>query len=318
MKILITGASGLLGVNLALQLSQHHEVVGVVNQHALPGASFKVVSSDLMQPGEVDRLLADEHPAWVINCAALANLEACEKAPGLARALNSELPGVVANAAKRIGARLTHISTDCVFDGVAGGYAEESPTNPLSLYAATKLEGEKQALQENPGALVARVNFYGFSLNGRRSLAEWFLNNLQAGNHINGFMDVEFSPLLVNDLAEVLIEMQQKQLSGIYHVVSRDSISKYAFGVELARAFGLDETLIRPISWKDAGLSAARSPHLTLSTEKLARDLGHAMPAVRSGLQRFHSLHQEGYARRVQSLGEAPATFPPKSDDTKE
>ena len=85
------------------------------------------------------------------------------------------------------------------------------------------------------------MNFYGWSLLGQRSLGEFFYYNLSAGAQVMGFTDVIFCPLLVNDLAELLLEMLEKDLHGIYHVVSREHQSKYSFGVMLARRFGLDE-----------------------------------------------------------------------------
>jgi dTDP-4-dehydrorhamnose reductase len=143
----------------------------------------------------------------VINCAALANLEACEAEPVLAGKLNSELPEKLAKYVARGGARLVHISTDAVFDGRLGGYREIDTPNPLSLYARTKLNGEQAVLAANSEAIVARVNLFGWSLSGKRSLAEWFFNNLSSGNSMLGFTDVFFCPLLANDLAKMLLMM---------------------------------------------------------------------------------------------------------------
>jgi dTDP-4-dehydrorhamnose reductase len=128
------------------------------------------------------------------------------------------------------------------------------------LYARTKLKGEQVVLAANPQALVARVNFFGWSLSGSRSLSEWFFNNLSAGNSIMGFTDVYFCPLLANDLAKILLKMLDIGAQGLFHVVSSECSSKYDFGVRLARLFDFDETLIRPALVSEAGLAAVRSP----------------------------------------------------------
>jgi dTDP-4-dehydrorhamnose reductase len=314
MRILVTGASGLLGINLALEAAQEglsrrsktgdgaHTVFGVVNRHALKTDAFTVLQADLLAPGELERTLEIAQPDWVIHCAALAIVDACEVAPELARAMNTELPGKLARLVARGGARLLHISTDSVFDGQRGSYREEDEPNPLGVYARTKLEGERTVAAENPRALIARVNMFGWSLSGSRSLAEWFFYNLQAGYRVMGFTDVYFCPLLVNDLAGILLRMLDMGLAGLYHVVSSECISKYAFGVALARRFKLDENLITPSSVQQAGLKAMRSPMLTLRSDKLSGTLGEPLPAISSGLEHFYNLYLHGYPQILREM----------------
>jgi dTDP-4-dehydrorhamnose reductase len=326
MRILITGVSGLLGLNLALSAAGRtsvtesagsNEIFGVTHQHILHNAPFHVLQADLLERGALERLLDTVQPDWVIHCAALANLDDCEADPDLAHRLNAELPGRLATLVAKGGARakpmrLVHISTDAVFDGVRGGYGEEDAPNPLGVYARTKLAGERAVTAADPLAIVARVNLFGWSLVGRRSLAEFFINNLSAGKKVMGFTDVYFCPLLANDLAGVLIHMLVTQLSGLYHVVSREATSKYDFGVAVARRFGLDEGLITPTPVAASELKAPRSPNLTLRTEKLAAALGRyraqswqnasPLPSWREGLERFYELYQEGYPEMLKQL----------------
>ena len=141
MRILITGASGLLGLNLALEAAAQNEVYGTAKDHLISTDAFTVLPSNLLAPGAVERLLDQSQPDWVIHCAALANVDACEADPVLARQLNTELPAQLAAHVARGGARLVHISTDAVFDGQRGSYTELDEPNPLGVYAQTKLEG---------------------------------------------------------------------------------------------------------------------------------------------------------------------------------
>ena len=238
----------------------------------------------------------------MINCAALAILDACETNPSLARQLNIELPKKLATIVARGGARLLHVSTDAVFDGERGDYLETDRPNPLSVYGLTKLEGEYAVAAANPNAIIARVNFYGWSLSGTRSLSEFFFNNLEAGRQIKGFTDVFFCPLLVNNLAHIFFDMLEKDLSGLYHVVSEECISKYEFGIALARQFDLDESLITPTSVDAAGLKAARSPKLTLRTDKLCSALGYTPPRIASGLKKFHELYLQHYPQKLKRM----------------
>ncbi|MCX8063171.1 MAG: SDR family oxidoreductase, partial [Anaerolineales bacterium] len=250
------------------------------------------------------QLLEQTLPDWVVHCAALADLEACEADPPLAKKLNTDLPAKLAEDVSKGGARLLHVSTDAVFDGQRGDYSEEDEPHPLSTYAKTKLAGERAVLAIDSDALVVRVNFYGWSLNGERSLAEFFFNNLSAGKEIPGFVDVFFCPLLANDLAQILLTMMQLNLKGLYHVVAPQAISKYEFGVQIAQAFDLDANLIRPISVTQAGLRAARSPKMTLSVAKLQKVFPQPLPTIQQGLQRFVALYREGYPERLRAMSQ--------------
>jgi len=309
MRILVTGASGLLGLNLALEAAKDHTVFGQVNSHSLRFSPFTVLEADLLAPGAgdcgatLDRLLEQAQPDWVIHCAALAIVDACEADPARARKLNTEVPGKLAELVARGGARLVHISTDAVFDGQRGGYIEEDEPNPLGVYAHTKLDGERAVAQANPQAIIARVNLHGWSLSGKRSLSEFFFYNLRAGKPVLGFTDVFFCPLLVNDLAHILVKMLAADLNGLYHVVSSDCISKYEFGIALARRFGLEERLISPASVASGGLKAARSPNLTLRTEKLASALRQPLPGISTGLEGLYTLYQQGYPQKLREFG---------------
>lgn len=302
MRILVTGASGLLGLNLALEASQQHEVFGSVYENEILTRSFKVLQSDLTEPGALEKLVDTCDPEWVINCAALANLEACEANPALAKKLNSELPEKLANYVAKGGARLVHISTDAVFDGTRGNYTEEDKPNPLSVYARSKLDGEQAVQHANPDAVIARVNIYGWSLSGRRSLAEWFVNNLSAENSIMGFTDVYFCPLHVKHLAKILLLMLERELKGMYHVVSSECCSKFDFGRRLAGLFSLDESLIEPYSVSDSDLTAARSRNLTLKAAKLNNALGVNTPGIDTGLEEFFNEFEIGYPGFIQGM----------------
>jgi len=302
MRILITGTGGLLGSNLALEAASDHTVFGVDRSCPQKTEAFTPVVADLLDPGALERILDDSQPDWVIHCAAQANVDACEHDPDNARELNTELPRKLAHHVARGGARLLHVSTDAVFDGQRGEYTEKDSTNPLNVYAQTKLAGEIAVLEEAPNAIVARINIFGWSPTGKRSLAEFFINNLETGNQLKGFTDVFFCPVLVNDIADLFFQMLDKGLNGLYHVVSSESISKYDFGIAIAKRFGFDPDLIAPISVNQAGLKAVRSPNLTLRVDKLIRDLGEVPPGLSPAIERFYTLFQQNYPQIVRGL----------------
>jgi dTDP-4-dehydrorhamnose reductase len=114
-----------------------------------------------------------------------------------------------------------------------------------------------------------------------------------------GFTDVFFCPMLANDLGWVFLKMLDADLSGLYHAVGSECISKYEFGLRIAHKFGLDASLIVPKSVQQGGLQAPRSPNLTLRTDKLAQALGGTLPGLSTGLEKFYTLYQQGYPHRI-------------------
>lgn len=304
MKILITGASGLLGLNLALREIGTHTIVGV-DRSKLAGTPFELVRADLTQPEAVSRLIDLVHPDAIIHTAALADLEKCEADPETARILNAEVPGILAEACAKTDVRLIHISTDAVFDGTKDGiYTETDAPSPPGVYSATKLQGEINVMSAYPAAAIARVNFFGWSLSGTRSLSEFFYNRLSTGQPCNGFTDVYFCPLFVGDLAETLVRMLEKGLSGLYHVVGSEALSKYDFGVRIARQFGFDPSLVIPKSVEESGLKARRSHNLRLSIHKLSTALGQEVPGVSTGIVQFYAQAQDGYPQKMRSYAQ--------------
>jgi dTDP-4-dehydrorhamnose reductase len=301
MRLLITGASGLLGINLALETMREHDVIGI-DRGKLKSAPFQVLKADILNMDELNSILDSINPDWFINCAALANLEKCEEDPLQARILNTDLPEELAIACAKRNIPFVHLSTDSVFDGTKEGiYTEEDEPSPPGVYSKTKLDGERAVQQINPQAIIARVNFYGWSLGAKRSLSEFFVNNLSEGKNVNGFTDVIFCPMWVNHLSRTLVEMLERNLSGLYHVVGAQAMSKYQFGVKVARKFGLRESLIEPQSVEKSSLTARRSHNLWLSIHKLSTDLGHAIPDFSTGLDGFYTQFQQGYPQKIRN-----------------
>ena len=301
MRILVTGASGLLGLNLSLRMTGTHTIVGV-DRSKLAGTPFELVQADLLEAGACSRLMDETRPDAIIHTAANANVDACESDPEGARLLNAEFPGHLAELCAKRDVRLIHISTDAVFDGAKDGiYTEDDTPNPLGVYAQTKLDGERSVLSANPDAVVARVNFFGWSLSGTRSLAEFFYNNLLTGQQVNGFTDVWFCTMFVGDLADTLVRMLEKGLVGLYHVVGSEALTKYEFGLKIARQFGFDDGLIQPISVDESGLPAKRSHNLRLSIHKLSTDIDLEIPGVSTGIEKFYTQAQQGYPQKMRS-----------------
>lgn len=299
MRVWITGVSGLLGLHMAWEtLARGWEVFGTARRQALPAAPFPVVLGDLTDPDFLDWVWEQAQPQLIVHTAALAHVDACEQDPQTAYRINAWLPGQLAQRAAREGIPLVHISTDAVFDGQRGQYTEEDRPNPLSVYGKTKLQGERAVLEAYPQALVLRVNFFGWSLSGKRSLVEWFLGQLrERQRRIPGFADVWFCPLLANHLACLILLCVERGLTGLYHAVASQCLTKFEFGRLVAQAFGFPPERIQPVSVEEAGLRARRAHHLTLRVDKLTQDLGMTPPSPQEGLRALVYQEEWGYPR---------------------
>jgi dTDP-4-dehydrorhamnose reductase len=265
--------------------------------------------TDLTVGTAVSTLLTRVAPAAIIHCAALASIEECEKRPEHARRLNVEVPRLLAVHAARAGVPLVHISTDAVFEGARGLHAhrETDEPSPLSIYARTKKDAERAVLDAYPQALVARVNFYGWSPSGRRSLAEYFTTSLAQGTPTPGFTDVTVSTLYVGDLVDALVELVDVQATGIVNVTSSQAITKFDFGRLIATGLGVDPGLVVP-TLSSQLLDVPRGQFLALDTSRAARLLGREMPRQSAGIERLLSDRASGVPRWVARLRHREST----------
>jgi dTDP-4-dehydrorhamnose reductase len=301
-KILVTGASGLLGSNLVFQTAHQHEVIAVTHTHPFRLEGVETVMADLCIPENATRIIDQHAPEWVIHCAAETNIDRCELEPERAFRVNRDMARWVAQATRASGSRLIFISTDAVFSGARSLLREDDVPDPINVYGQSKLEGEGAVFEEDLKAMIVRTNFYGWNAAEKQSLAEWFLAHLEAGRTCRGFSDVYVKLLLVNDLVDLLLHLMERECEGIYHVLGKDCVSKYAFGIRLAQIFKLDERLIQPIEVNRIGLGAPRSRNLCLDTSKISNVLGVELPSLEDGIHRFYELKQKGYPESLKSL----------------
>ncbi len=286
--LLVAGAAGFLGgtVLRAAQRSRR-EVAGVVHSAKTTARAARLVSADLTSAAEAAHAIAELKPDWVLNCAALANVDECERHPATAHALNVGIARNLAEACRDSGARLAHISTDSVFDGERGAYTERDVPSPLNEYARTKLEGERAVAEVLPAALIVRTNFVGLMNSRASGLAGWIAKSVESGEQIRGFEDVIFSPLLANTLAEVLFDMMDQSLDGLYHVSARDSISKYDFAAALSAELEVRRPSIERARLADAPLHARRPLNTSLNPDKVEAALGRIMPCAADAVSGF-------------------------------
>jgi dTDP-4-dehydrorhamnose reductase len=286
--LLVTGAAGFLGTNvLRAAAAQDRDVVAAVHVGHACVPTAGLVQADLTDAAVVREMIAAIRPEWVLNCAALANLDECEKNPDKARAMNVSAPANLAKACAEFGARLLQVSTDSVFDGKRGLYSEDDIPSPVNVYATSKLEGERAVREALPRSLVVRTNFIGVPVKPGAGLADWIATSVESGKQINGFDDVIFSPLLATTLAELLFGMMDERLHGLYHLGSSDSISKYDLAVALAAELGSPDAKIGRTSLTKTPMTVKRPLNTSLVSKKAEKALGKTMPSALDAVRGF-------------------------------
>ena len=296
MKLLVIGGSGLLGYKVAKMASNEHETFLTYNYRSIQIEGCTTLKLDKCDRNAVFELLEKIKPDVVIDTAALHNVDYCETHPEEAWKVNVEGTRNVAEACKKVGAKIIFISTDYVFDGTKGYYTEEDAPNPLSYYAKTKLEAEKTIQSLDVNYIIARPSvIYGWNpseVSGLKSssgksvnFVVWALQKLEKGEEIKAVTDQYSSPTLADNLAEALLVMASSEKQGIYHTAGKDCVNRYEFTLKIAEVFGLDKSLIKPVTSEIFKQVAKRPKKCCLDVSKAEKDFGIRFLTVEEGLK---------------------------------
>lgn len=282
MRALVLGASGQVGATLAACLAARgHAVVGT--HHRVPGPGTRPL--DVTDPGATAALIAEVGPDWVFCPAGLTHVEYCEEHPAEAWRVNCEAPAAAAAAAARQGAAFVFYSTDYVFDGRAGPYAEEDSPNPLSVYGRSKLAGERAVLTAAPRALVIRTAVvYGPEPQGKNTVYQ-LLRRLRAGEPVRVPADQRSSPTYNQDLAAASVDLVERDVTGILHVAGPRVVDRYAFALTACQVFGLDPARVIPVATAALGQRARRPLAGGLRVDRVQRLLATQLRDPRAGLE---------------------------------
>lgn len=286
--MLVIGASGLLGSKVMVQASDRYRVRGTYNPEVDGKVAWRLESLDIGSKGEVEALFGKLIPEVVILTAAMTNVDACEKQPIVANRINATGPELVARACKKYGAKLVHLSTDYVFDGLKSRrYTEEDTPRPISVYGASKLAGERAVLSTLPRSIVARpAVLYGWNpLEDKENFVTWVLKKLRKGESATLFRDQWISPTFADDLARTLLELVERDVTGIWHVSGPDCLDRPSCGKLIAKVFELDQKLAVPVPSDSVTLPAKRPKYSCLDVSKVEKLLNRKMVSFEDGLR---------------------------------
>src|SRR3989344_16233 len=280
-QVIITGASGLLGSQLAQTFKdQGHEVLAVFNQNPeliIPDTNN--IQCDISSEKAVLSLKKYiKTSALIVHCAAVTNVDLCEKDKELCKAVNIDGTKNICELARQTKSKLIYISTPSVFDGKKGNYKELDKTNPINYYNFSKVQGENHVLEYEKG-LVVRTIPLGLHSAGRKptSFLEWLVDSFKNNLDINLFTDSMINPLTTTTLSTIISKTSLLPENGIIHLGSRDVVSKASIGLEVKKFFPLYSGNLNLTSMTSNNQPAERPKEMWLNVDK-ALSLGLNLP----------------------------------------
>jgi len=257
---------------------------------------------DILDENRLRLHIESFNPDVIIHTAALVNVDFCEEHEEEAYLANAILTKKISDICHEKNIMLIYISTDSVFDGtMLSLYNEQDNTNPLNIYAKTKLEGEHYVSQL-PNSTLIRTNIYGYNIQNKQSIGEWMLNALLEGQTLNLFEDIFFSPILVNELTTIIDLIIEQKVFGLYHICSTGAISKYEFGIKLKEIFNIETGIINRSNSHKSNLRAIRPKNMGMDNTQIRKKLNIDITSPIQGLERFKELYNTQYPSMLKNF----------------
>jgi dTDP-4-dehydrorhamnose reductase len=282
MKILVTGANGLLGQHLVkLLLSGGYHVLATgkgPSRIIYDGpADYAYFNADITDGYALEELMDLEKPGVVIHAAAMTQVDIAEQNPKLCSEINIQGTGNVLRHAEKYSGSIVYISTDFVFDGEKGNYAEEDKRSPVNWYGRTKMDAENIIVTSQiPWTIVRTCLVYGDAVNSARShIISWVKEKLENKEKIKVVNDQVRTPTFVEDLAKGVLLAIEKKATGIFHISGADVLTPYQVAIKTADVFGLDKSLVEKVDAATFTQPARRPAKTGFNIEKAKRELGY-------------------------------------------
>ena len=289
-KLLIIGGASLVGNTIIDYAKDDYELFAT--EHNIPINNPKVssVKLDLLDGGKkIIDYIKKIKPSAVIHTVAFPNVDFCELNPKLTDSLHVKITEEISEICSTVNSKLIYFSTDAVFDGnKSGKYVELDTPNPISYYGKTKLEAEKIILQNSNNLILRTTVIYGWHTRSR--FTNWVLDSLKNKKTVTAFTDQYNTPTLVNDLAQSIFPIIEKDISGLFHASGKTCLNRFEFAKKLATTFNLDENLIIPTKSSEINQIAPRPKIGCLDSSKFEDKIDMKFNEIDSGISHIFSL----------------------------
>ena len=291
MKIMILGANGFTGRRILKRLSSKHQVLACsLHPDILPEEGYEFHILDMQSVDATDALLNNFRPDVIINASAMSVVDYCEQHPEEAYALNVTAVKHLAEYSQSNSCRLIHLSTDFVFDGTATeAYTETDTTNPINYYGKTKQWSEEVIEQACTNYAIARIEVvYGKPFTGQHgNIVHLVKTRLQNGQSIRVVSDQFRSPTWVEDIAHAIESLLSDKYQGIYHICGGETMSVADIAYRVAKHFGLDTSLIQPVTTEEMNEATPRPLFSPMNTEKALKEFGYQPSRLEEGFKEW-------------------------------
>jgi dTDP-4-dehydrorhamnose reductase len=276
-RILVVGSNGMLGQRTIAFFSQltNFEVLGCSVEKKPVINNYEYFCCDLTKRENVKKIIYDFYPDFIVNAAAFTNVDLSEIERETAWKVNVKGVEYLAEAARVLDSHLIHISTDYIFDGTNGPYAENAKPNPLGYYGRTKLASENALKISGSVHTILRTNVLFGIADSRPDFVRWVINSLKNEKQIRIVVDQYNNPTFIGDLVQAISKVIEYKKDGVYHIGGRDFLSRYEFAQKVADFFKLDKSLISPIETEELKQKARRPLKSGLITLKAETELGY-------------------------------------------
>ena len=288
MRLLVTGVNGLLGSNVAsTAVAYGWDFAGTYHSDA-PAFDAPLHRLDVVDDGRFADVVREHQPDAVVNCAAMTDVDECERNPERASRVNATAPGELARIAASVDAAFVHVSTDYVFSGDADRpYRESDVTAPRQTYGRSKLAGERAIREVHGSPLIVRPSF----LYGRHGATgalvgfpAWVRDRLANGETVPLFTDQHVTPSRAGQAAETIADLLVADATGTYHVASRSCVTPYEFGDEVRARVGADRDSLAASTRSSTNGAADRPRSTCLDVRAVEEALGRQQPTLGTDL----------------------------------
>lgn len=278
MKILLTGANGLLGQAITSIFSRETDyelILTSVEEKAYLDYGYNYQVLDITKKENVKNIIGFYTPDVIINCAAFTDVDKCETERELSWKINVDGLKNIIIAARKNESKIIHYSTDYIFDGKNGPYTEESVPNPISFYGREKLASENALVTSDVQfAIIRTLVLYGIGNNVKPNFALWMIDSLRNNNPVNIVTDQISNVTIIDDLAYGTLKIIEKNCTGVYNIAGSDILSRYEFAMKMCEVFKFNKELVRPITTEMLNQAAPRPLKSGLTTYKMESELG--------------------------------------------
>lgn len=291
-KLLIIGGSGLVGSNLIKYSLKNYDVFTTYNRNTDIAPSIFSAKVELpLQTDYLIKLIRKIKPAFTVHTVAYPSVDFCETNQKEATSLHVDVIKEITEVCDQENSKLVFLSTDAVFEGnLEKKYTEIDEPKPINHYGVTKLQAEKIVTAVSSNVVLRTAVIYGWHTKSR--FTNWVLESLMQNKIVDPYIDQYNTPTLVDDLVKAILKILEMNVSGLYHSAGKTCINRYDFACLVAKIFGLNQNLIKPVTKIEKRQDAPRPISTCLDSQKLEKTINFEFSDIYDGVSFIHQQYK--------------------------